>query len=179
MPEQAQITSVEAIAAFRANLIVFLAQARAALEEVGAELAHTRLWVEDDRDKFWMTELRRRERRLEEAKNELFSASMSKFQEATPMHHLAVRRAQQAVQEAEAKLGVLKKWNRELDNRSAPLMKQIEQLHGFLFTDMTRAIATLDQTLKTLDAYAATPGPAARPQPPAASGKSTPPEAKP
>jgi len=178
MPEQAQITSVEAIAAFRANLIVFLSQARAALEEVSAELAHTRLWLEDDRGKFWIAELRRRERRLEEAKNELFAAAMSKFQEATPMHHLAVRRTQQAVQEAEAKLGTLKKWDRELDNRSAPLTKQIEQLHGFLFTDMTRAVATLDQTLKTLDAYAATPGPAARPQAPAVNAPAQP-EAKP
>jgi len=165
MSQQAQITSVEAIAAFRANLIIFLSQARPALEEVGGELARTRLWLEDDRGKFWNAELRRRQRKLEEAKNELFTATLSSLQEATPMHHLAVQRAQRAVQEAEAKIATLKKWSRELDNHAAPLMKQVEQLHGFLFSDMTRAVATLDQTIKTLDAYAATPAPAARPQP--------------
>ena len=32
-------------------------------------------------------------------------------------------------------------------------MKQMEQLHGFLTVEMTRAIAYLDQALTALDAY--------------------------
>jgi hypothetical protein len=64
-----------------------------------------------------------------------------------------VQRTQRAVQEAEARRGVLKKWDRELENRAAPLMKQMEQLQGFLATDMTRAVAYLDRALKALDAY--------------------------
>jgi hypothetical protein len=66
---------------------------------------------------------------------------------------MAVQRTQRAVHEAEAKLKLLKRWDNELDNRAAPLMKQIEQLHGFLASDMARAVAYLDQTLKALDAY--------------------------
>jgi hypothetical protein len=50
-------------------------------------------------------------------------------------------------------MGVLKKWDSELENRTAPATKQIELLHGFLATDMKRAVAYLDQMLKTLDAY--------------------------
>jgi hypothetical protein len=66
---------------------------------------------------------------------------------------MAVQRTQRAVHEAETKMKLLKRWDNELDNRSAPLMKQIEQLHGFLASDMARAVAYLDQTLKALDAY--------------------------
>jgi len=99
-------------------------------------------------------ELRKRQRKLEEAKQELFNASLSQFQTGTAaFSQMAVQRAQRAVHEAEAKMGALKKWDSELENRTAPASKQIEQLHGFLTTDMKRAVAYLDQMLKTLDAY--------------------------
>jgi len=153
MAEKAQITSVEAIESFRAKIIVFLGQARPVLEEVGNEITRTRFWLQDEHRAFWEHELRLRGRRLEEANQELFTAKLSQFKESTALHLMAVQRAQRAVAEAEAKLGVLKRWDRELDNRAAPLMKQAEQLQGFLATDMTHAIAYLDQALKALDAY--------------------------
>jgi len=153
MADKAQITSVEAIESFRAKLIVFLGQARPVLEEVGNEMSRTQRWLEDEQRRHWEQELRRRGQRLEEAKQELFTATLSNLHESTALHHMAVQRAQRAVQEAEAKLAVLKKWGRELENRAAPLLKQAEQLHGFLFTDMARAVAYLDQVLKALDAY--------------------------
>jgi hypothetical protein len=99
-------------------------------------------------------ELRRRQRKLDEAKQELFNNSLSQFQTGNAaFSQMAVQRAQHAVREAEAKMGVLKKWDSELENRTAPATKQIELLHGFLATDMKRAVAYLDQMLKTLDAY--------------------------
>jgi len=153
MPAQAQITSVEAIESFRAKLIVFLGQMRPVLEEIGNEVVQTRLWLQNEQRTFWEHELRLRGRRLDEARQELFNARLSQFHESTALHHMAVQRRQRAVQEAEAKLVALKKWDRDLDNRVAPLMKPVEQLHGFLTTDMTRAVAYLDRTLRLLDAY--------------------------
>jgi hypothetical protein len=67
---------------------------------------------------------------------------------------MTVNRAQHAVHDAEEKLLRLKRWSRELDNRSAPLLKEIEQLHSFLTSEMPRAVAYLAQVVRTLDAYA-------------------------
>jgi len=153
MADKAQITSVEAIESFRAKLIEFLGQARPVLDEIGNEVTRARLWLQDEQRLFWENQLRLRGRKLEEARQELFNARLSQFEEATALHHMAVQRAQRAVQEAEAKLGILKKWDRELENRAAPLMKQVGQLQGFIATDMARAAAYLDRTLTTLDAY--------------------------
>ena len=153
MADKAQITSVEAIEAFRAKLIVFLGQARPVMEEVGNEMARTRVWLQNEQRAFWQHELRLRARKLEEAKQELFTATLSKFHESTALKLMAVQRAQRAIAEAEAKLLALKRWDRELENRAAPLVKQTEQLQGFLATDMARAVAYLDQALKALDAY--------------------------
>jgi len=153
MTGQAQITSVEAIESFRAKLIVFLGQARPVLDEAANELSRTRLWLQNDQRAFWEHELRLRGRRLEEAKQELFNAKLSQFQESTALHVMTVQRTQRAVEDAEHHLGSLKKWDRELENRAAPLMKQTEQLQGFLASDMGRAVAYLDQALRALDAY--------------------------
>jgi hypothetical protein len=50
-----------------------------------------------------------------------------------------------------------------MENRTDPLVKQVTQFHSFLATDMKRAVAYLDQVVKTLEAYAgiASPGAAA------------------
>ena len=151
---QAKITSVEAVELFRAALIVFASQARPALEEVSSEVLRTRLWIENDQRRFWEIELRVRGKQLEQAQQELFTARLSQFQESTSLHLMAVHRAQKAVREAEEKLRLLKKWDRELDNRAAPLLKEVEQLHNFLTGDIPRAVAYLAQVVKTLDAYA-------------------------
>lgn len=154
MADRAQVTSVEAIEAFRANLIVYLGKARPTLEEVTNAVLRTRLWLQNDQRHHWEGELRLRRKKLERAQAELLSAMMSKMKEASAAQQMEVRRAREAVKEAEAKLVLLKRWDRELENRSEPLVKQVDQMHFFLTTDLTRAVASLAQTVKSLEAYA-------------------------
>lgn len=161
MAERAQVTSVEAVAAFRADLIVFLSKVRAVLEEASDEVLRTRLWVQNDQRRIWENEIRRRYRKLEEARAELFSAQLSKFHESTALCLMAAQRAERSHREAEAKMAVLKKWDRDLENRTDPMVKQVTQFHGFLTTEMKRAVAYLDQAVKALEAYAGVPTPGA------------------
>ena len=67
MPDRAHVTSVDALEAFRSNLIVYLSKARPTLEEVSAEVQRMRSWLEDEQRTYWENELRRRSRALEEA----------------------------------------------------------------------------------------------------------------
>ena len=153
MATQAQITSVEAIELFRAALITFLSHARPALEEISSEVMRSRAWIQHDQRRLWENELRQRNKKLEQAKQELMTARLSTFNESTSLHQMAVRRAQHAVLLAEEKLKSLKHWDRELENRSAPLLKEVEHLHGYLVGELPRAIAQLSQIVRTLDAY--------------------------
>ena len=146
---------------FRADLIVFLSKARAILDEASDDVLRTRLWVQNDQQRIWENEGRVRYRKLEEARAELFNAQLSKFHESKALCLMAVQRAERANREAEAKMAVLKKWDREIENRTDPLVKQVTQFHGFLTTDMPRAIAYLAQVVKTLEAYAGVSTPAA------------------
>ena len=154
MAETANITSSEAIAAFRAALIVFLGKVRPLLEETSGEIIRTRQWVDEDQRRHWENQFRIRWRKLEEARAELFTATLSKLQEASSLHHMAVQRADKAVRECETKRAVLKKWSRDLDDKTDPLVKQISQFETFLTTEMPRAIAHLDRVIESIEAYA-------------------------
>ncbi len=94
------------------------------------------------------------------------------------MQQMNVRRGQQAVREAEKKLAMIQRWDRELDHHTDPFVRQINHLHGFLTADLGRAAASLDQTIKTLENYAAiAPGgtaPTAQPAEPDASSHAAP-----
>jgi hypothetical protein len=169
---------VDAIEAFRASLVLYLSKVRPAVEQINAEALRTRIWVQTTQRQHWDKELRLRRRKLEEAKEALFNARISQFHQSTLLETLAVQRAQRAVDEAETKLALLKKWAHEIESRGEPLVKQIEQFQGYLATDLAAGVALLAQIVKALDAYVevAFPGQTgANPPPPA---PANPPEEK-
>lgn len=160
MAEKAQVTSLDALESFRSHLIVYLSQARPAVEEVSAEVMRTRMWLEGDQRAHWENQMRRRMKVLEQAQEALFSSRLGALRHETAAEQMAVHRAKHAVEEAEAKLRVLKKWKREFEGRVQPLVKQTEKLHTVFTNDMVKALTFLTHALNTLAAYAeAKPGP--------------------
>ena len=101
MPQKAHVTSIEAIELFRSNLIVYLSQARPALDEVSAEVLRTRTWLEDEQRLRWENQMRRRTKDLEQAQQALFSARLGALRNETAAQQFAVHRAKEAVAQAE------------------------------------------------------------------------------
>jgi hypothetical protein len=177
MPDRAHVASLEALELFRANLVVYISQARPALEEVSAEVLRTRLWLEDEKRTYWEREIRRRTKELEQAQQALFSSRLGMLKKESAAEQMAVHRAKRALEEAESKLRMLKKWRRDFDGHVQPLVKQMEKLHTVLSNDMNQAVAFLNQTLDTLTSYAEIHLPTGSAPAPAASTPPT--EAKP
>lgn len=154
MSQRAHVTSVDALEAFRSKLIVYMGQARSALEEVSADVVRTRVWLENDQRAYWERELRRRSRELDEAQQALFSARISNLKQESSMEELMVHRARRSLDEGVARQRVVKQWNREFENRVQPMVKQMEKLHTILSNDLVLAVAYLAQAMTTLAAYA-------------------------
>jgi hypothetical protein len=154
MALRANVASIEVLDRFRADLLVYVAQARSALEEVSADAMRLRLWLQTEQRVHWEAQMRRRQRALEQAQQELFSARLSNLTTESAAQQMAVHRARRAVEEAEGKLRMLRLWDRDFDNRVQPLVKQMEKLHTLLTNDMVKAAAFLNESVKTLAAYA-------------------------
>jgi hypothetical protein len=98
--------------------------------------------------------MRKRTKDLEQAQQALFSARLGVLAKETSVEQFVVHRAKAALGEAEQKLRVIKKWERDFDGRMQPLVKQMEKLHTVLSNDMVQAVAYLTQAISTLSAYA-------------------------
>lgn len=154
MTDRAHVTSVEAIDAFRANLLVYTAKARPVLEEACDEVSRTRQWLETERRPHWENQVRRRLKDLEQAQQALFSAGLANLREPTSAEKAAVQRTRRALADAQAKLKLVRRWTRDFDNRVDPLVKQLDNLRTVLANAMPKAAAFLAQVIRTLDAYA-------------------------
>ena len=165
MPQKAHVTSLEALETFRSELIVYLSQARPALDEISAEVVRTRTWLENDQRLHWENQMRLRLKDLEQAQQALFSAKLGVLRKETVMEQMAVQRAKAALGTADQKIRIIKKWEREFEGRVQPLIKQIEKLHTVLSNDMVKAVTYLTQAITTLAAYneKASPVPAQAP----------------
>ncbi|MEQ1854439.1 MAG: hypothetical protein ABMA01_22950 [Chthoniobacteraceae bacterium] len=154
MATQARVTSIDALGTFRAALIVFLTKAQQATDNAGDQLRRTRAWLQNDRRVHWEAEIRRRQRTLDQAEQELYSARLSHLTETVTVRQAAVRKARRAVEEAEAKLKNVKRWNQNFDNTADPLIKKLSGLREYLDHEMPDALAFLANAQMALEAYA-------------------------
>ena len=159
----ARITSLEALETFRASLIVFLANARRSAEDVAEQLKRTRLGLQPDQRLHWEAHIRRRQKLLDLAKQELFSAKLSGLRMSTTAQENAVRKAEAAVAEAETKLRNVKRWSRDYDHLVDPLVKRLEGLRYFLDFELPKGVLYLSEAQKILEGYVASPPPPAAP----------------
>jgi hypothetical protein len=174
MAEQANITSLEALEAFRANLILFIAKAHRSVDEVGDEVRRTRSWLQHDQRLYWENQARQRQRKLDLANQELLSARLTEARNSTTLQENAVRKWKLALAEAEEKLRKVKIWNRDFGSQADPLMRKVESLRHFLDFDMPKAISYLLQAQMTLESYTELRPNEAPAAPPSGSGDAAP-----
>lgn len=168
MATHAHVTSLEAVQAFRAQLIVYLSRARRSIDEVQEELHRTRLWVEHDRRSHWTEVLRKREKQLDQAEQELLTARMKDNPGVLAVRQTTVRKARRAVEEAQQKLAAIKKVSRDFDNATAPRVRALDGFRQSLDFDLPKSIAYLEQMMRTLEDYggASSPSGSTQPAPP-------------
>lgn len=163
----ARITSLEVLETFRSALIVFLTIARRSADEVSDEVRRTRIWLQNDQRMHWESQIRKRQKLLDAAVQELFSARLSGAHISTAVKEQAVRKAKRAVAEAEEKLRAVKKWNRDFDHAVDPLVKRLESLRYYLDFELPKGVSFLSEAQKILEAYATSSlAPAPAPPPP-------------
>lgn len=153
MPDRAKVTSLEALETFRARLIVYREKASRVLDEVSDNVTRTRLWLETERPAYWQNQIRRLNRDLEQAQQELFSARLSGLRDSSVSQQMAVQKLRRAIRDAEEKTKTVKNWQRQYDTRVEMPARQAEKLRHFLEHDLSKAVSFLNETIKHIAAY--------------------------
>jgi chromosome segregation ATPase len=161
MADQARISNLDAIEAFRSALIVFISKTRQALDAAQDAVKKTRGWLQTEQPAYWASQIKLRQNRLDQAQQELMSARMSEFVDNPAAQQMAVRKARAALEEAQSKMERTKHWARDFDRNVDPMARKLDSLRDFVDTDLAKAVAYLVEIQKILDAYNESPMPAA------------------
>jgi hypothetical protein len=153
MSENAEITSVDAIADFRAALLVYISKVRPLLDDSADEVFRTREWLRVSQRVYWENQIRTRMRELTDAQQALFSAELAKLRAPSTSEIAAVNKAKHALSIAEEKLQTLKRASANFEREAVPRLKQIENLRTMVATDLQGAVHFLDRIVGTLDRY--------------------------
>jgi DNA repair exonuclease SbcCD ATPase subunit len=161
MADQARISNLDAIESFRSALIVFISKTRQSLETAQDAVKRTRGWLQLEQPAYWSSQIKLRQKKLDQAQQELMSARLSEFVDTPSMQQMAARKARAALEEAQAKLERTKTWSRDYDRTVDPLARKLDSFRDFIENDLAIANAYLVEIQKILDAYNETPPPVA------------------
>ncbi|MEI6176752.1 MAG: hypothetical protein WCS43_07665 [Verrucomicrobiota bacterium] len=154
MSEQAKVSSIDALEAFRSDLIQYMEKARVALEDAEGEVRRKRTWLDVDRAGYWTRQLKQRTHRLDQAEAELYNVNLTSPRDSHTVQKMAVARAQRDIHEAEEKLRKLKHWRQTFDNRVTPLLRQMDPMLFIVGQHLPKGVHTLTEMIRTLQTYA-------------------------
>lgn len=154
MAEHANVSSIDALEAFRADLIQYVEKARVALENAEGEVRRTRSWLDVDRTGYWGGQFKQRSKQLEQAEAELYNVTLTSPSESHAFQKMAVLKARRRMDEAEEKIRVLKHWRQTFDNRATPMLRQLDPMFSLVGREIPKGIHSLGESIKMLQAYA-------------------------
>jgi hypothetical protein len=160
---QARVLSLDALRRFRAALVNFGQEARAALVAIDLETRRSLEWAQDWQPAYWQQEVRKAEEAVLQAKKDLHRCR------ATPLpgggtpacmeERKALERAQRRLAHCEEKVVRTRQWGHTLDHEASEYQGRKNQLDAALDGELHAAIVFLDRTIASLEAYLAEHGP--------------------
>ncbi|MEE3370333.1 MAG: hypothetical protein VX346_13430 [Planctomycetota bacterium] len=156
MKQRAQITSFDALTAFRGGILEFDEASQAALESMALEVRKAVDWIEHDRAPYWPAQVRQASDALVQARADLARCEVAtRPDERNPCTEQKKRLAicKQRLRYCERKVEAVKHWRRILNHECTEFMGRVNKLSGFLETELPRAVATLERLLRALEDY--------------------------
>ena len=154
MSNQARISSIDALESFRAELLRYIDKARVALDDMTGEARRTQTWLDVDRTQHWSGQIKKLTKLLHQAEEELYSANLTNPKASNTLQKMAVAKVRQKLDVAEAKMRVIKHWRQIYDNRTSPLLRQLEPMFFRIGQQLPKAVHSLGESIKALQAYA-------------------------
>lgn len=168
MGEQARVNSIEALRDFRAGLAEFAEGAANALGAIDIELRRVRDWLEHEQPRYWKQQIKVWDQRMNEARSSLHRKNIQRTDGFVPdvtQEKEALRIAKQRIEEAERKIGTIRRWVPQFQHAIAEYQGGTRGLADAASGDIGKMMAMLENMITALDAYvsAAPPrsGPAA------------------
>jgi hypothetical protein len=157
MSQAAHVESLQALEQFRAALVQFREEADQALTTIRCELDRFLEWLAHEQLAHWQQQIRQREDRLAEAKNDLHRCLAATIDpRRTPscyQEEKVVEQAKRRLAEAEQKLAAVRRWIPIVRRAAFEYCARAEPLSSALASELPAAAGLLDRCIARLLAY--------------------------
>jgi hypothetical protein len=157
MTQPARVSSIDALREFRRALERFATELGGALSEVDATAQRMMSWLSHDQLPYWQHQIRARSEKLAQARSNLLRKQLSSMQDDPTCidERRAVERAKQAIEDANAKVRLVKKWLMMVDKEYTLYRGATSGLSDTHQRDIPAASIRLAAMVKRLEEYAA------------------------
>jgi hypothetical protein len=156
MGTQASVQSIDALKDLRTALALYADDVLAALGGVDMEVRRTVQWVTHDRRNYWQEQVKRRRELVSAAQSEVFRRKLSATADYSPAfseQKEILRKAQAALQDAESRVVLVRKWEPLLHQAALEYQASTRRLKDLAAGDAPRAVALLERLIDALEAY--------------------------
>ena len=151
------VRSIDVLRHFRAHLVRFGDDCKAALAAADMEISRMVDWLTNDRRLYWEAEIRRRREQHSQAKSDMHRKRTSQMfgQNASLSEQRDnLREALHRIEEAESKLERVRRWAGPLQQAILEYRGQARPLGDLIESDVPTALALLDRMIEALEDYA-------------------------
>jgi hypothetical protein len=156
MASAANVHSIEAIGDFRAAYVKLVHDSKSGLDAMRMDIRRFMDWLTKEQVAYWKHQIKKAQEELAEAKAALMRkkiAGGADGRAAATEEKVAIRKAQQRLDEAEDKIRRIKRWEKDLERAVMIYEARARQLENFLEIDAPNGIVMLDRKLDALERY--------------------------
>lgn len=161
MNQSANVTSTDAVRAFRAALVKFESNARDAVTCLELEIRRAVNWIEVDRRRYWPAQAKQASEELIQARNALERCELKYGSEEAPSCYEQKKdyeRAKRRLRYCEDQVRKVKHWTQIIRRELTQFDGQMAQMTVCIDTDLPRAITAIGNMLNALERYAQATG---------------------
>jgi hypothetical protein len=165
MSTQADVKSIDTLAFVKAALATFAHESGQALAEIEMQGQRGVDWVTVDQAAYWKAEVRRASDNVNKAIKDLeYCRAFKKVGDNQPScieEKKALEKARRRLEYAEGKAEIVRRWTPSVQQQFRETCVRLVRFREVIDLDCPRAMARLEQMLRSLDAYTTTVGPRA------------------
>ena len=157
MSGNVQVTSIEAVKEFAPSLAFMQEELKGVLSSVQIEMQRALGWIEQDRPRYWQTQLKRAFDKVAETRTALTSCQMRTVAGRHPscieekVAHTAAKRHLEFCQD---QIELVKKWGVKLHHEADELRGRLAGVQRLAESDLTKSLALLANIIESLERYA-------------------------
>jgi hypothetical protein len=161
MNQSANVTSIEAVHAFRTALVKFEENARESLTTLELEIRRAVNWIEVDRRRYWPVQFKQASEEMAQARNALERCQLKYGSEEAPSCYEQKKnyeRAKRRLRYCEDQVRKVKQWTQTIRQEVTLFDGQMAKMRLCVDSELPLAIAAIGNLLNALERYAGATG---------------------